>query len=618
MTKKKKQQAKSADGSPSGSASSESSVSRFSAPPSLEMVVEVPSEPSDPASPGAVTATKAAAEDPFDAVNGAVTATESVGVHENPISKVKGAVTATLEEGEFVRPPSVYPATIPIIPVGIVTESVGAHKKPSSEIEGAVTTTLEEGENVPPPSEIPATIPIVPAEKAPITEAEKSSSPQSCVAAAGLDRAKMAANHWRQFVKTSCSKLDPEGIPFTLDSGEPCVKIPNSVIEKNKKSWDSFIIGQFYEDPPARGAVHAIVNGIWSKNRRDISVSKMEGHAFLFRVPCPHARRRILSQCLWQVDGQTMFVAKWAPGVQAEKPELSMVPVWLDFTGVPLQFFNKDALKEIAGLVGHPICLHPSTENLTNIEVAKVYTVIDPRKPLPEAVNAQFENGEVARIQVSSPWLPSLCSHCLKVGHTISKCPTAPRCEVCNSVKHSSDNCTRRARNCLRPEKAPIKSQLTIVGIPAPSLSTIARAGLPKEPSSASRKHQDAAKNNSDRGLRIQEPPGPLVSPSKNGFLVVDLNDAGLHSPRNSAHGSGTDFDSGSDSISADDDNPANESDRFIEGRSECKGLLFQNWDLTRMQAFYGKNLTNKSDYSLLRQFANLSARSLASCYSLN
>lgn len=84
----------------------------------------------------------------------------------------------------------------------------------------------------------------------------------------------------------------------------------------------------------------------------------MDGHAFLFRVPCPNARRKILSQCLWQVEGQTMFVAKWAPGPLQEKPELSMVPVWLDFTGVPLQFFNRDALKEIAGLVGHPICLH--------------------------------------------------------------------------------------------------------------------------------------------------------------------------------------------------------------------------------------------------------------------
>lgn len=183
---------------------------------------------------------------------------------------------------------------------------------------------------------------------------------------------------------------------------------------------------------------------MWSKHKRDISVSKMEGHAFLFRVPCPNARRRILKQSIWQVNGQTMFVAKWTPGPLQEKPQLSMVPVWVDFTGVPLQFFNRDALKEIAGLVGHPIGLHPSTENLTNIEVARVYTVIDPRKPLPEAVNAQFETGEIRRITVSSPWLPSICSFCKKIGHTISRCSSAPKtCTTCNSVKHLTVNCPR-------------------------------------------------------------------------------------------------------------------------------------------------------------------------------
>ncbi|XP_048629754.1 uncharacterized protein LOC125601739 [Brassica napus] len=246
---------------------------------------------------------------------------------------------------------------------------------------------------------------------------------------------------------------------------------------------------------PARGAVHAIVNGMWSKHRRDISVSKMDGKAFLFRVPCPNARRRILNQCLWQVDGQTMFVAKWSPGVKPEKPSLSTVPVWLDLTGVPLQFFNEDALKEIASLVGHPICLHPSTENLTNLEVAKVYTVIDPRQPLPEAVNAQFESGEVVRIQVSSPWLPSLCSHCSKVGHTISKCPNAPpRCEFCRSVKHSSEACPRstvpqESNVPKRNGKAPIASQFPIVGTGNDKGPGIARAtpkALPKEKPKAS------------------------------------------------------------------------------------------------------------------------------------
>ncbi|KAF2578816.1 hypothetical protein F2Q68_00004282 [Brassica cretica] len=56
-----------------------------------------------------------------------------------------------------------------------------------------------------------------------------------------------------------------------------------------------------------------------------------------------------------------------------------------------------------------------------------------------------------------------------------------------------------------------------------------------------------------------------LSPPPRKDFLVVDLNAAGLSSPRISASGSDSNYDSGSESISADDDNPPTESDRFIE-----------------------------------------------------
>uniref|UniRef100_A0A0D3EB76 DUF4283 domain-containing protein n=1 Tax=Brassica oleracea var. oleracea TaxID=109376 RepID=A0A0D3EB76_BRAOL len=293
------------------------------------------------------------------------------------------------------------------------------------------------------------------------------------------DKVADASEFWKGYIKPNARNLEPVGTPYTLESGEACVTIPNSVIGKNRKAWDSFIVGQFYEEAPARGAIQAIVNGIWSKQRRDISVSKMEGNAFLFRVPCPLSRRRILSQCLWQIDGQTMFVAKWSPGTNQEKPELSAIPVWLDFLDVPLQFFNEDALKEIAGLVGKPLYLHHSTLNLTNIEVARVYTVIDPRRPLPEAVNASFESGDVRRIRVTCPWLPAVCGHCFKVGHTISRYSLAPRtCITCRSAKHKTKDCPRsntgapknkspkdKASKDKPPkDKAPIQSKLPLVG----------------------------------------------------------------------------------------------------------------------------------------------------------
>ncbi|XP_020890722.1 uncharacterized protein LOC110230865 [Arabidopsis lyrata subsp. lyrata] len=170
----------------------------------------------------------------------------------------------------------------------------------------------------------------------------------------------------------------------------------------------------------------------------------MEGNAFLFRVPNSATRNRILAQGLWQIEGQTMFVAKWKPGPTPKKPELSSAPVWLELRNVPYQFFNHDGFEFIAGLVGEPKGLHPSTANMTNLEVAKVFTLIDPRKPLPEAVNVQFASGEICRILVSSPWMPPVCSFCKEVGHNLKHCKLAPIvCSACSSACHSAEECPR-------------------------------------------------------------------------------------------------------------------------------------------------------------------------------
>ncbi|XP_018473841.2 uncharacterized protein LOC108845070 [Raphanus sativus] len=142
-----------------------------------------------------------------------------------------------------------------------------------------------------------------------------------------------------------------------------------------------------------------------------------------------------------------MFVDKWEPGVVPTKPELTSAHIWLVLRKVPLQFFNEDGLERIAGLVGHPKFLHPMTANKTNLEVAKVFTIIDPRKPLPEAVNVQFDSGEISRVLVSSPLMPPVCDTCKEIGHTDRRCPSIPKvCSLCDSSSHVRANCTQKPK----------------------------------------------------------------------------------------------------------------------------------------------------------------------------
>ncbi|KFK36273.1 hypothetical protein AALP_AA4G101100 [Arabis alpina] len=260
-----------------------------------------------------------------------------------------------------------------------------------------------------------------------------------------------SSESWVNLVKGSAKPLKKKGTPFLLESGEACIKISNEVIERNRKSWDCFILGQFYSDPPSQGKIHNIVNGIWSRQMRDVAVSKMEGNAFLFRIPNIFTRNRVLNQRLWQIEGQTMFVAKWEPGVVPVKPELTSAPIWLELRDFPLQFFHEEGLERIACLVGDPKFLHPSTANKTNLEVAKVFTLIDPRKPLPEAVNVQFESGDIRRIRVSSPWMPPICSHCMEIGHSLRHCKRAPiTCNLCSARTHDDSKCPKG--NPVRPK----------------------------------------------------------------------------------------------------------------------------------------------------------------------
>lgn len=118
----------------------------------------------------------------------------------------------------------------------------------------------------------------------------------------------------------------------------------------------------------------------------------MEGHTYLFRILNASTRVWVLNQRLWQIEGQTMFVAKWTLRFIPVKLELTSAPIWLELRQVPFQFFNEEDLEHIVGLVGNPKFLHPSKASKTNLEVAKVFTILDPRKPLHEVLNVQFDS----------------------------------------------------------------------------------------------------------------------------------------------------------------------------------------------------------------------------------
>lgn len=63
----------------------------------------------------------------------------------------------------------------------------------------------------------------------------------------------------------------------------------------------------------------------------------------------------------------------------------------------------------------------------------------------------QFDSGDITRINVSSPWMPSICSHCKGVRHSLKRCRTPPiTCKSCNSTSHTVETFPRVSGNGVR------------------------------------------------------------------------------------------------------------------------------------------------------------------------
>lgn len=163
-------------------------------------------------------------------------ASASASIPSSPPSVKSTDLAESKLPGPINAPASSCPADLPSFPPLVVDE----YGKPSSQTSAIELHVPEKGTNEAtsehPGSRVHPQSVEQPADVVPC-------SPKTNLQLHNQQGAKVQASLWKEKVSPNSGRLDPEGSSFILDSGEACVTIPNSVIERNKKAWDSFIIG---------------------------------------------------------------------------------------------------------------------------------------------------------------------------------------------------------------------------------------------------------------------------------------------------------------------------------------------------------------------------------------
>ncbi|CAI9108618.1 OLC1v1008265C1 [Oldenlandia corymbosa var. corymbosa] len=123
---------------------------------------------------------------------------------------------------------------------------------------------------------------------------------------------------------------------------------------------------------------------------------------------------------MWSFDHHIMRVLKWTPQFNPEH-ESSIVPVWVDFKGLPIHRFNEEYLRILPGIIGAPLKIDVPTLNLSRPSIARVCVEVDLLHDLPKRILLGTEEHSYFQ-KVTYENLPNYCLECRKVGHSMKDC----------------------------------------------------------------------------------------------------------------------------------------------------------------------------------------------------
>lgn len=202
--------------------------------------------------------------------------------------------------------------------------------------------------------------------------------------------------------------------------GEIAGFFPSDLLHDYCKPFHFDLIGKFSQGRPNMEAIHGFFK---AQDFLDTySVGLLNPRHIIVKFHGERDLHRFYSCKLWYIGDFPTRIFKWTPDFHANR-ESSIVPIWFKFPGLPVQFFNSDALSFLASLFDTPLRWDSATASFKRPSVARIQVEIDLLKPLPHRLwVGTGDNVDFWQKFEPDEDLPSYCQYCWHVGHSEKIC----------------------------------------------------------------------------------------------------------------------------------------------------------------------------------------------------
>lgn len=143
--------------------------------------------------------------------------------------------------------------------------------------------------------------------------------------------------------------------------------------------------------------VQTIIKKIWKKYGIYEVLANDQGF-FFFKFAQDGAHRAVIEAGPWHIAGKLLILKPWPPN--GTKERLSTIPIWVQFSNVPLKFWTAEGLSYIASALGKPLCVDALTVKGKKISFARICVKINVDSPLLDTVEVEYANGDSTIINV--------------------------------------------------------------------------------------------------------------------------------------------------------------------------------------------------------------------------
>ncbi|KAK6131524.1 hypothetical protein DH2020_034731 [Rehmannia glutinosa] len=212
-------------------------------------------------------------------------------------------------------------------------------------------------------------------------------------------------------------RIVPVGTHQVRD-GKQVLGFSSSENDRLAASWKLTLIGKFsFAIPHPKG----IDSGLSALNLKGTySLSFANPSHIIIKLQLEEDFNKLWMGTLWSLGGCPMRVFKWTPSFNP-RIEAPLAPVWVRLPGLPIHFFDHNALFAIGMIIGTPLQVDSLTASRSRLSMARVCVELDLLKERIEEVVLEFDDTSHAQ-KITYERIPDYCTHCKHIGHSIEGC----------------------------------------------------------------------------------------------------------------------------------------------------------------------------------------------------